>query len=53
MTGFTEEREAHGGKLPTVTEMGVAIAEAAMDTTLPSGHTVVVGGALDTLPYRE
>ncbi len=51
--GITQEREEHGGKLPTVTEMGIAIAEAAMDTTLPSGHTVVVGGALDTLPYRE
>jgi NAD(P)-dependent dehydrogenase (short-subunit alcohol dehydrogenase family) len=51
--GITQEREEHGGKLPTVTEMGVAIAEAAMDTALPSGHTVVVGGALDTLPYRK
>jgi NAD(P)-dependent dehydrogenase (short-subunit alcohol dehydrogenase family) len=51
--GITQEREEHGGKLPTVTKMGIAIADAAMDTTLPSGHTVVVGGALDTLPYRE
>src|SRR5439155_3786991 len=33
--GITEEREAHGGKLPTATDMGVAIANAAMDTTLP------------------
>jgi hypothetical protein len=31
--------------------MGAAIARAAMDATLPSGHTVVVGGALDTLEY--
>lgn len=51
--GITQEREERGGKLPTVTEMGMAIADAAMDTTLPSGYTVVVGGALDTLPQRE
>lgn len=51
--GITQEREERGGKLPTVTEMGAAIADAAMDTTLPSGYTVVVGGALDTLPQRE
>jgi NAD(P)-dependent dehydrogenase (short-subunit alcohol dehydrogenase family) len=51
--GLTQEREEHGGKLPTVTETGIAIAEAATDTTLPSGYTVVVGGALDTLPHRE
>jgi NAD(P)-dependent dehydrogenase (short-subunit alcohol dehydrogenase family) len=51
--GLTQEREEHGGKLPTVTETGIAIAEAATNTTLPSGYTVVVGGALDTLPHRE
>ena len=51
--GLTQEREEHGGKLPTVTETGIAIAKAATDTTLPSGYTVVVGGALDTLPHRE
>ncbi len=35
--------------LPTATEMGTAIAVAALDRTLPSGHTTVVGRALDTL----
>lgn len=37
------------GDLPTATEMGAAIAAAALDRTLPSGHTTVVGRALDTL----
>lgn len=35
--------------LPTATEMGVAIADAATDTTLPSGSTVVVGRTLESL----
>lgn len=50
--GLTEERKQRGG-LPTVTEMGQAIVKAAMDTTLTSGHTVVVGGALDTFDRRK
>ena len=37
------------GDLPTATEMGMAIAVAALDRALPSGHTTVVGRALDTL----
>jgi NAD(P)-dependent dehydrogenase (short-subunit alcohol dehydrogenase family) len=41
-------REAVGG-LPTTTEMGEAIARAATDPSLPSGQTIVVGGALETL----
>lgn len=36
--------------LPTTTEMGEAIAVAATDPTLPTGHTVVVGRALNDLP---
>lgn len=51
--GITEERVQRGGPLPTVTEMGNAIVRAAMDTALPSGHTVVVGGALDTFDRRK
>jgi len=47
--GLTEERRQRGGKLPTTTEMGNAIVKAAMDTTLPSGSTITVGGKLDTL----
>ena len=36
--------------LPTTDEMGEAIAAAANDASLPSGHTVVVGRGLDELP---
>ena len=50
--GRTEEREQKVGHLPTVTEMGQAIAGAAMDSTLPAGHTVVVGGTLDTFEFK-
>ncbi len=35
--------------LPTATEMGTAIATAALDRTLPSGRTTVVGRPLDML----
>lgn len=48
LPGLSEERRGAVGQLPTTTEMGEAIAVAAMDTALPSGHTVVVGGALKT-----
>ncbi len=51
--GVTQDRRQRGGKLPTVTEMGQAIANAAMDSTLPGGHTVVVGGALNTVARRK
>ncbi len=51
--GLTVEREQKVGHLPTVTEMGQAIAETAMDTTLPSGHTTVVGGSLDSFEFRQ
>jgi NAD(P)-dependent dehydrogenase (short-subunit alcohol dehydrogenase family) len=52
--GLSQERrqENQTGQLPSVTEMGEAIANAAMDTTLPGGYTVVVGGALDTFERR-
>lgn len=51
--GLTEERRQRGIRLPTVTEMGQAIVKAAMNPTLPHGHTIVVGGALDTLDHRK
>lgn len=51
--GVSEERRQKGVQLPSVTEMGQAIADAAVDTTLPSGHTVVVGGSLDTFERRQ
>jgi NAD(P)-dependent dehydrogenase (short-subunit alcohol dehydrogenase family) len=45
--GLTEHRRSTIGPLPTATEMGSAIAEAAMDVSLPTGHTVVIGGTLE------
>jgi 3',5'-cyclic AMP phosphodiesterase CpdA len=47
--GLFEERRDKIGQLPTTTVMGEAIAVAAMDPALPGGHTVIVGGTLDTL----
>jgi NAD(P)-dependent dehydrogenase (short-subunit alcohol dehydrogenase family) len=47
--GSIEQRRDDIGSLPTTTEMGEAIALAATDPTLPSGHTVVVGGPLESL----
>jgi hypothetical protein len=46
--GLTEHRRSTIGPLPTATEMGKAIADAATDASLPTGHTVVVGGSLES-----
>ncbi len=51
--GYSEGRRQRGSQLPTVTEMGQAIVRAAMDPTLPSGHTIVVGCALDEVDRRK
>jgi NAD(P)-dependent dehydrogenase (short-subunit alcohol dehydrogenase family) len=40
------------GRLPTAGDMGEAIAAAATDPALPSGHVVVIGRPLDSLPER-
>jgi NAD(P)-dependent dehydrogenase (short-subunit alcohol dehydrogenase family) len=51
-TVIEQRRHAIGatfGQLPTAAEMGEAIASAATDSTLPGGHTVIVGGSLETL----
>lgn len=48
--GLTGERQSKLGTLPTAEDMGEAIAVAATDASLPSGHTVVIGGALESLP---
>jgi NAD(P)-dependent dehydrogenase (short-subunit alcohol dehydrogenase family) len=45
--GLSTHRRGQIGKLPTATDMGKAIALAATDKSLPSGHTVVVGGTLE------
>ena len=46
--GLTEHRRATIGPLPTATEMGAVIAQSATDPSLPSGHTIVVGGSLES-----
>ena len=48
--GLAGGRRGEIGKLPTAREMGEVIAAAANDPTLPTGHTIVVGGSLDSLP---
>jgi NAD(P)-dependent dehydrogenase (short-subunit alcohol dehydrogenase family) len=45
--GLSGARRSEVGRLPTATEMGEAIAGAVSDPDLPSGHTIVVGGALE------
>jgi NAD(P)-dependent dehydrogenase (short-subunit alcohol dehydrogenase family) len=50
--GLMEQRQNTIGSLPTAEEMGEAIAVAAIDDTLPGGHTVVIGGSLDWLPRK-
>ncbi len=47
--GLGSGRRDEVGHLPTAVEMGEVIAAAANDPALPSGHTLVVGGALDSL----
>jgi NAD(P)-dependent dehydrogenase (short-subunit alcohol dehydrogenase family) len=47
--GLSANRSTLVGVLPTVTEMGEAIAAAAIDPSLPSGHTIVIGGSLESL----
>lgn len=48
--GLASARTGDGGRATTTEEMGQAIATALEDTSLPSGHTVVVGGSLASLP---
>ena len=48
--GLAASRRWRDAQIPTTEEMGDAIARAATDPSLPSGHTVVVGGPLDSLP---
>lgn len=47
--GLTHQRQDSTGPLPTATDMGRAIAAAALDQNLPSGHTIVIGGSLKSL----
>jgi len=50
--GVVGRRRREVGALPSAADMGEAIATAALDASLPSGHTVVVGGSLASLPRR-
>jgi NAD(P)-dependent dehydrogenase (short-subunit alcohol dehydrogenase family) len=47
--GLAENRREAQGPLPTADEMGQVIADAAVDTSLPSGHTIVIGAPLDSV----
>jgi NADP-dependent 3-hydroxy acid dehydrogenase YdfG len=38
------------GKLITTQDMGIAIANAVIDPILSAGHTVIIGGSLESLP---
>lgn len=48
--GLAGSRRTATGALPTAAEMGQAIAQAATDPSLASGQTLVIGGALDSMP---
>ena len=48
--GLATTRTGDGGHATTTEEMGRAITAAVTNTSLPSGHTVVVGGTLASLP---
>ena len=47
--GLLKERRTHTGALPTAAEMGREIALTAIDDSIPTGATVVVGEALQSL----
>ncbi len=51
--GLGSARRQEVGELPTTAVMAKAIAEAAVNDELRSGHTVVVGGSLDSIPRRQ
>ncbi len=46
--GLLKLRREAIGQLPSTTDMGEAIAEAAINPLLPGGSTIVVGGSLDS-----
>jgi len=51
--GLVDRRQREAGRLPTADGMGEAIAAAALDPTLPSGHTVAVGADPSSLLRRS
>jgi NAD(P)-dependent dehydrogenase (short-subunit alcohol dehydrogenase family) len=48
--GLSGSRRTAMGTLPTAEDMGRVIAQAATDTSLISGQTLVIGGALESIP---
>jgi len=51
--GLAAGRRREVGPLPSTDDMARAILSAVADPALPSGHTVVVGGALESLRSRS
>jgi len=51
--GLAGTRRTANGSLPTADDMGKAIAAAALDFSLASGETVVIGGTLESIPRRS
>jgi NAD(P)-dependent dehydrogenase (short-subunit alcohol dehydrogenase family) len=47
--GVLANRRGVVGQLPSAEQMGEAIAAAALDASLPSGHMVVIGGSLESM----
>lgn len=47
--GMMQRRAAVAGRLPMAQDMGVAIADAILDSRLATGATVVVGGSLESI----
>lgn len=47
--GLIEQRRVTGGALPTARDMGHQIAQAALDPTLASGATIVIGAPLSSM----
>ncbi|GHO75692.1 short chain dehydrogenase [Ktedonobacter sp. SOSP1-85] len=50
--GLADGRRNSIGALPTAEEMGEIIAASAVDASLPTGHTVVIGGSLEDLLHQ-
>jgi NAD(P)-dependent dehydrogenase (short-subunit alcohol dehydrogenase family) len=50
--GLEQDRRSALGPLPTAQEMGQVIAGAAVDTSLQSGHIIVIGAPLESLLKR-
>ncbi|HEY7342405.1 MAG TPA: SDR family oxidoreductase [Ktedonobacterales bacterium] len=51
--GLAGARRTANGSLPTAGDMGNTIAAAAVDSSLESGVTVVIGGTLESIPRRS